>query len=97
MTGRHPALTLTVVPSRAVPGALSVRVGPDHSSPTFRRALAAAGFCEGDRVTLALESDGVLSVLARSFIREIEDGVTARDPVAFVARWTSVARELASQ
>jgi hypothetical protein len=92
---RHPSLHLTIVPSEALPGTLSVRVNPDDRSGTaFRHALTTAGFLAGDRVTLTLEGDQVLAILAKSFFRELRDGVAAADPVAFVARWTSVVAEV---
>lgn len=92
---RHPALSLTIVPSAAVADALSVRVSEsDRCGTPFRMALVTAGFLPGDRVRLTLEGDQVLALMAQSFFRELREGVAAADPAAFIARWTSVVAEV---
>jgi hypothetical protein len=91
---RAPSLSLTIVPSRSVPGELSVAI-PGQSPGGFRRGLTAAGFLPGDHVVLRLAGD-LRDTIARSFVEQLRDPAATADPVAFVERWRSVVAEMES-
>jgi hypothetical protein len=95
---RHPTLSLLVAPSRSFAGALSLRLADgDRDGAGIRPALSLSIFLAGDRVTVALEADQILALVAVAFAREMRDGIAQKDPAGFVDRWMSVVAEMDSQ